>query len=421
MMATAAPAADEAAAPPPVPQNDAPSGRRRVLLRRYAPVAAIALGIVIIGIVASRSTSTGLPLDPGSTAADGTKALALILRESGADVSVLDSAENLEVDSLLVLVDNLDDGSAAAIEAFARAGGTLLVADGSGRLSDELRPAGRTQVGMFSPALRRRCDVPALDQVERVRTGAAGMFVVPEGATGCFGRDEAAWLLLEDIGSGTKITTPAPTFLLNSFIGDVDNAPLAVALLAPEPGTDVGILRPSFSTTASTGAAALFDLIPIRVRAAMGQLTIAFAFVVLWRMRRLGKPVTEPQPVRLAGSELVIALGNLFQRTGARRRTAELLREDFRRTVSSRLGVPADLPAEELAAAAAQRTGIDAQLVRAAVEGPAPNSDAELLALAQHVQRVRDATLASVPPATHSLSSLSATTTPAGAPSVPRQ
>lgn len=384
---TAAAAAADAAAP-----------KRRVLLRRWWPLAALAVAVVALSLFVNRAPSNGLPFDPSSTDPNGTKALAMILDRVGAEVSVLDGADDLaeleDLDTLLVLVDNLDERSDDAITRFVEGGGTALVADYSGRLAENLRPAGSASDGFIAPTLERRCSVPALDGINRVRPGSAPLFVVPEGATGCFGRDDRAWLIIAGQGDGTLITTGGPTFLINSLIGEVDNAPLAVALLAPDDETRVGILRPSFALAGDGpgeggGATTLGALIPVGIKAAGAQLTLAFGVVVLWRMRRLGKPVREPQPVRLAGSELVAAVGQLFQRTGARERATQLLRDDFRRSVSGRLGVAGDLPAEDLADLAALRTGADREQLHNALAGPAPATDAALVELAQRIEALR--------------------------------
>lgn len=370
-------------------------------VRRYAPLAAILLAIVVLAIVTSR-TSTGLPLDPSSVDPDGTKALVLILEEVGADVTVLNSTEDLDVDTLLVLVDNLGETSAGHVQRFVEGGGTALVADSSGILSQDLRPARAQSVGFFEASLPRRCEVAALDGVARVRTGASTLFAIPDDAEGCFVRDEAAWLIIRERGDGMLVTAGAPTFLINSMIGEVDNAGLAAAVLAPRPGTRVGVLRPSFAAPGEEASdQRLMDLVPGRIIAAAFQLMIAFGVVVLWRMRRLGKPVAEPQAVQLVGSELVIATGNLLQRTGSRGRAAELLRDDFRRTIVHHLGIPQHLPVEELADLAAQRTGADRQEILDALTPDGPATDADLVALAQRLEHLRDALSAPVPTRSH--------------------
>ena len=62
---------------------------------------------------------------------------------------------------------------------------------------------------------------------------------------------------------------------------------------------------------------------------ALAQLLIAFVVFALWRGRRLGRPVAEVQPVEIAGSELVVAVGNLLQKAGRPEIAAERLRSDL--------------------------------------------------------------------------------------------
>ena len=362
-----------------------PGGR----LRRYAPLAALGLVLVVLSVLFARTPSTGLPLDPASVDPTGTKALALILDRAGADVEVLDDVTAPGVDTLLIAVDNLDEAAADDVRRFVEAGGRVLVADPGGGLTPTRRPAGTAGAGFVQPTLRRDCDEPALAGIERIAPGSAPLFVVPAGATGCFAREDAAWLILEPVGSGTLISAGSPDFLTNYLIGEQDNAALAVALLAPRPGTRVGILTPAFAPAG--GGVTLTDLLPTGLTVAALQLVVAFAVVVAWRSRRLGKPVREPQAVQLAGSELVVAVGNLYQRTGARARAAVLLRADFRTDLAHRLGVPHDLPAEDVADVAAARTGASRDAVLDALAGPAPQSDADLVALAQRLESVRSA------------------------------
>ena len=62
----------------------------------------------------------------------------------------------------------------------------------------------------------------------------------------------------------------------------------------------------------------------------------------LWKGRRLGRPVAETQPVQIAGSELVVAVGNLMQKAGRPEAAASQLRDDLRRDLTSRLGLAAE-------------------------------------------------------------------------------
>jgi hypothetical protein len=137
------------------------------------------------------------------------------------------------------------------------------------------------------------------------------------------------------------------------------------------------------------GRKSLVELVPRRLRAAGIGLLAAFVVACLWRARRLGRPVPEPLPVRLPGSELVVAVGNLWQQAGRRDRAGDILRHDLRRTLAERLSLGRDAAPEVVAEVAASRTGLDRQRILAALTAPVPPSDATLVALAQFTEAVR--------------------------------
>ena len=83
------------------------------------------------------------------------------------------------------------------------------------------------------------------------------------------------------------------------------------------------------------------------------------------------------------------AVGNLLQRARGRPQAAALLRDDLCRTLTDRLGLPPDTPPNRVADAAAARTGVAAARVRAALGGPSPASEEDLVVLAQTVETIR--------------------------------
>ena len=113
--------------------------------------------------------------------------------------------------------------------------------------------------------------------------------------------------------------------------------------------------------------------------------------LALWRARRLGRPVLEPQPVQLPASDLVVAVGDLMQRAKGRDQAATVLRDDLRRTLAERLGLPPATPAEVVAdaVAATSPSGRRADDVLAVLTGPAPVGEDGLVLLAQQVESIR--------------------------------
>lgn len=368
-----------------------PGGR----VRRLAPVIGLAAVLLVLSVVLARPAPTGLPLDPRSSDADGTKALTLVLDRLGADVEILDDVRGFDTDVVLVLSDHLDALTAQRLRDHAAAGAVLVVTDPGGSLSPDARLAGTANAGLLDAVLRRGCEIPALADADQVRVGLSSVMEVPDGATGCYQREQFAWLVVEPLGSGTVATTGGPGWLTNALLGEADNAVLAAALLAPAPGTRVGILPPDFVAQAAAsprrGETSLGDLIPLALRSAALQLVVAFLVFVLWRSRRLGKPVREPQEVRLPGSELVVAMGTLLHRTAAYESATRVLRDDLRRSLGEQLGVPEGASTRQLAETAAARTAADAAEVLDLLAGPTPRTDAEFVALAQRAEAIRHA------------------------------
>ena len=174
--------------------------------------------------------------------------------------------------------------------------------------------------------------------------------------------------------------------LVNRELGEADNAVLLASLLVPVEGTTVQVLQPPLP---GGGDAGLTDLIAPRVRLALWQLVVAFVLLALWRARRLGRPVAEPQPVQLPGAELVVAVGNLLQRAKGRGQAAGLLTDDLRRTLAERLGLPPSTPADQVADTVAARTGIPRERVLRTLTRSTPRDEAELVALSQAIDTVR--------------------------------
>jgi hypothetical protein len=115
----------------------------------------------------------------------------------------------------------------------------------------------------------------------------------------------------------------------------------------------------------------------------------------LWRARRLGKPVGEVPPVQIAASELVVAVGNLLQKSGRPEAAAARIRAELHRELVGRLGASSSANAEVIADLASQRTGVDRDKVARALAGPAPTTPDALVAMAREVEEVRTAVLGS--------------------------
>jgi hypothetical protein len=371
--------------------SGARSGARRAL-----PWVAVALGLALVVAVAGRGPEEGNPLDPASPGPLGTKGLVEVLRGLGGRVSVSADRPGAGTETALLLSDDLTPERRRGVLDWVGRGGTLVVADpGSG--VTEVEPVGSTRVGLLDAEIERRCEVAALGDVGRVAAPGGVVFKVPEGPAGpggtggggaraCFPRNDGAWLLVQPLGEGTVVRLGGASVLVNQELGEADNAILLASLLVPVEGTTVQVLQPPLP---GGGTAGLGDLIAPRVRLALWQLVVAFVLLALWRARRLGRPVAEPQPVQLPGAELVAAVGNLLQRAKGRGQAAGLLTDDLRRSLAERLGLPPSAPADQVADAVAARTAVPRERVLRTLTQTTPRDEAELVALSQAIDTVR--------------------------------
>ncbi len=345
----------------------------------------LALGVVLAGLLGARPADQGNPLDPASTGPDGTKALVEILGEIGARVSVSSDIPTFGGGAALLLSDDLDERGRASLLGWVRQGGTLVVADPKSPIT-RVEVVGTTSVGFLEAQLERRCGLAALRDVDRVSAPGGLVFRVPSGAQGCFPRERGSWLVAQPAGDGTVVRLGGASALVNQEIGRADNAVLVASLLAPSESRRVVVLQPPLP---GGGSRELGDLVAPRVKLALWQVAVALGLLALWHGRRLGRPVTEPSAVRIPGSELVVAVGNLLQRGRHRRQAAALLADDLRRTLAERLGLPASAAPEQVAATVAARTGMERDRVLAAFQPGTPRDEAELVRLALSVDAIR--------------------------------
>jgi hypothetical protein len=372
----------------------------RPSVRRALPWVAVVLGLALVVAVAGRGAEEGNPLDPASAGPLGTKGLVEVLRGLGGRVTVSAGRPGAGTDTALLLSDDLTPERRQDLLDWVGRGGTLVVADPSSGVT-RVEQVGSTRFGLLDAEIERRCDVPALRDVERVAAPGGVVFEIPEGqgapgnqpggppagtTRACFPRNDGAWLLVQPLGGGTVVRLGGASALVNQELGEADNAVLLASLLVPAEGTAVQVLQPP---PPGGGTAGLGDLIAPRVRLALWQLVVAFVLLALWRGRRLGRPVAEPQPVQLPGAELVVAVGNLLQRAKGRGQAAGLLTDDLRRSLAERLGLPPSTPADQVADTVAERTGIPRERVLRTLTRTTPRDEAELVALSQAVDTIR--------------------------------
>lgn len=330
----------------------------------------VLLLLVVIGAPDERSNR---PLDPASAGPLGAKGVVVLLDELGADVEVTGGPLDDDVDTALLLDDRLGEDGRDDLADWVADGGVLVVAD--------------RFAALFDPVGESPCPT-ALDAVGTVALDVGGRGRVDRG-DGCF----EGLVTVEQRGTGTVVSIDRAEPFTNETLGEADNAVLVAALLAPTGGERVAFVV----GTAGGGDEALVDLLGPRVAQGLVQLAVAFVLYALWRARRLGRAVVEPQPVSIAGSELVAAVGRLQE--GRRRpgEVADVVRADLLRELERRLGVPASGPVEHVAQAVSAQSGLDPEQALRALRTRAVATDEDLLDVLADLDRIRAAVLAPRP------------------------
>ena len=358
-------------------------------MRRAAPWIAIVGALLVIALLGRGGDEEGEPLDPRSTSELGARGLVLLLEESGIEVDLTTEVPTATDTVVVVLRDELSDPRRDQLRRWVEGGGTAVIAD---PLSDLVPAIERRVGGLFEQVetgddgrvgADADCDLPVVSKVGRIQAPGLVPYRVPAGATGCFpvGRGHAVAFL--PTGDGTVVAVGGGAVLVNAYLDETDNAVLAVSLMG-QTGR-VAVLERS---EAGTGTEDLFDLIGDGVKRGFWQLVVAFVLVALWRARRLGQPVLEPQPAEIEGSELVTAMGRLLETAGKREQAAAMLRLHLRRSLAERLGVPMDAPAAAAVDAAAA-LGLDRSRVERVLTARAVPSDDDLLRVATDVAALR--------------------------------
>ena len=342
----------------------APAWRRA----RFWVAIAVALVLAALAVTALTGTSNRA-LDPASSAPDGSKALATLLRAHGVRMH---TSTHLDGASGRVVVTDPDSYTAGQLRALSHRAELVLLGGSERSLSaldittgPALLLAGRTAPG---------CDWPGAT--------AAGAVDLPAGTLGypggagqrCFdgallrGDGWAALGSSRVLRNDTVARDGIAALDVNVLTDDLTVRELTWLL----PGTD------------ATGSAAptAWALFPDGARRAFVWLAVLGVLLVLWRARRFGPVVSEPLPVVVRAAELVEGHGRLYQRAHAREQAAAALRAGTAHRLGVRLALPRGTPLPALAHAVAARTGRPETAVRILLAGPVPASDADLVDLA---------------------------------------
>lgn len=364
--------------------------------RARLPLLVAALVLLTVAVAALvRPAGSTVPLSVDNAGADGTRALAEVLRDQGVAVTQVrttaqavaragagttlavvtswlltpdDVAELASTDADLVLL------GVEAADLDELSGGTLQLVTGV------------TAEGV----LTADCDAPAARAAQTVQPVPTGRAITASGpAAVCFPvpGGSGAGLFATATAQGRSVTALEDPFLLsNQQVATAGHAALGLTALGADDRL-TWFLPSAELPTGSTGPGA-GDLLPAWTGPAAALLAAVVAGAALWRGRALGPVVAEPLPVVVRSAETTRGRGRLYRRSRSRGHAAAALRAGTAHRCAQRIGLPrsAGAPAVIDALAAATRRRQDD--VASLLYGPPPTDDAALLALARALDQL---------------------------------
>lgn len=391
---TAAP--PSAPAPAPSPAEAAPAlshSVRRAFARGRTWIvigAAALLGAIVILVVQGGTASPGEPLAPDNAGPAGAMALAEVLQANGVDVERapdLDAAITAgEGGATVLLVDPAGFLDAGQLGRLAASAELLVVASPHATTLDALAPGvrhGGTSAGAPGAA---DCALPAAE-----RAGSLGELRVfgldaeaeQAGWSGCFADEAGRFALVTGTDAGARTSIVDGALLANEHIDEAGNAALAIGLTGER--ERLAWYLPGIDDLAGGAAPDLAELTPGWVSPVLVLLLVATIWAGVWRGRRFGPLVAERLPVVVPSGETSAGRARLYERSGARLRAHDQLRIGAVGRLAGALGLGRSAGLDEIAGAAAARTGrAPAEVRRLLVDEP-PGDDAALVALAREL------------------------------------
>lgn len=384
--------------------------------RRAVPWIVLALIAVIVAVSGILLTGgrnhSGAVLDPSSAAPTGGKALAQVLRGHGVDVRGASSLEEVRdgadsgADTTVLVFDGAGNLPASAYDELSAVAKTIVIVEPTFQTIREVAPGARAS-GEPTGVVAAGCAVPAAEKAERIDPRATantrgatvpGTFRVQDDGVACFADGSGAASLVRTMfkGSTLYLVGSAP-LLMNEGVERNGNAALALNLLGQD-RTLVWYL-PGLSDRPVTGPPDLAALTPGWVTPVLLLLVLVFVAAAVWRGRRFGPLVVENLPVVVRAGETREGRARLYQRSSARLRAADALRIGTIGRLAALAGLPRTATTTEVADAVAALVGHDRQRVRGLLVDDLPTTDAELIALSDHLAELERATATAVSPA----------------------
>jgi hypothetical protein len=366
------------------------------------------LVVLVIAFTGSDENNTALStLNPGPY---GTRALAEVARDQGADVREVDRLGSARITdpatTTLVVADGsyLQTFQARSILDYP---GDVVVFGGASaffsalelELSDTWSEPGTFPANCADP------DAVAAGTVASVGMTISGE--LPADAEGCFPAASGEWVLVTLDRDGRRLVVVSDSEIpTNASVAKEGNAALALRAIGkhphivwyvgsawdgstltwtvpvdPEPG-EPGGGSGSGSGGSPASPEAAPDFLPPGTGTFLYGLAVALIVVVLWRARRFGALVVEPLPVVIRSSEATKGRARLYRAARSYGRAGTALRAGAATRLAKRLGVSRYDSQEALIAAISRATSKRGEEVADVLFGAPPQSESDMMDLA---------------------------------------
>ncbi|WP_344590619.1 DUF4350 domain-containing protein [Actinomadura vinacea] len=359
---------------------------RRWRASRGILLTVLAMIVIAIGLALLRPSGTTQDLDPESPSTGGSRALAETLKQRGTPVHVSRSAADAAAAAgagTTLVVTRPERITDADLQRLRGVRADVLLVEPTRDVLRALAPGVERGSSSFESIAGPDCALPAATPAGEVLFERSDTYELPPGGTGCYEADGLYRLVQTRDGTRTITVLGSSSPLTNDKLDEEGNAALAMNLAGARSSV-VWLIPDPPEPGSGSEEKTMDDLLPFGVKLFVLQLLIAVAVVALWRARRLGPVVAETLPVVVRSAETVEGRARLYRAHRARDRAADALRAGARQRLVPLLGLPrsaAEDPstAQEIVTAVAHRTTYDEAMVGAALYGPEPADDGQLV------------------------------------------
>lgn len=385
--------------------SSAGPGRRLSKLGRSAGLWLVVIVVLLFAgaviTIGSADDAETRPMHYDSFRGEGTHAYAQLLRDHGADVETTESYDDAEKAAaqpgtavVVLRPDSLPQDKRTSLGNAAKKGGHLVLVQPHEpeRFDADILPAPQFDGPPDEGKAREpSCGLPAAKKAGPATAPAVHYSSTAADAAKCYPRTDigkqASGLVDVPYDGGRITVAGANSWFANQTIAENGNASIAMGLVAD--ADSVVLYWPSAdSFPAAQDDGGLPDYIPDWAYFAALWLLVVAVVVLIWRGRRFGPLAAERLPVVVPAKETVSGHAGLMQRARARPEALRSIQQAAIISIARKLGLPASAPAEDVCRAAADRLGESRENIAHLLLRAQPQTDAELVSLAQAVRDI---------------------------------